>query len=193
MVNSEMLTGKWNQIQGLVKQKWGKLTDNDLQIAGGNVDQLIGRIQQRTGEARETIESFLNESIEKGSDAMSKARETVAHAKESVQHAAGQVADKVRNGYDHANETVRDGYRAATEKFHDGQVAVEDYVKARPGQSMLMAFGIGVASGVGLALLLSNRQSACSRATNQAEGYARQVWDSIAKNLPDSIAKSLRS
>ena len=39
----------------------GQLTDDDLQIQGGNVDQLVGRIQQKTGEGREAIEKFLAE------------------------------------------------------------------------------------------------------------------------------------
>ena len=47
-------------VSGQVKEKWGNLTDDDLQIQGGNVDQVVGKIQQKTGETREAIEEFLN-------------------------------------------------------------------------------------------------------------------------------------
>ena len=60
-INTQELQGQWNQLRGQVKQKWGQLTDDDLQIQGGNVDQMVGRIQQRTGEGREVIEKYLTE------------------------------------------------------------------------------------------------------------------------------------
>lgn len=49
------LKGNWNEMKGKIKQQWGDLTDDDLQFMEGKEDELIGRIQKRTGEARETI------------------------------------------------------------------------------------------------------------------------------------------
>jgi uncharacterized protein YjbJ (UPF0337 family) len=54
--------GDWNITKGKLKQKWAKLTDNDLRFAEGKTEELIGRIQKRTGETRETVEKALNES-----------------------------------------------------------------------------------------------------------------------------------
>jgi uncharacterized protein YjbJ (UPF0337 family) len=51
--------GRWNQLKGKVKQTWGQLTDDDLDIMEGNYDELIGRIEERTGETREEIERKL--------------------------------------------------------------------------------------------------------------------------------------
>ena len=51
MVNTQEIQGSWNRIKGQVKEKWGNLTDDDLQIQGGNLDQLIGKIQKKTGES----------------------------------------------------------------------------------------------------------------------------------------------
>ena len=48
--------GDWNIIKGNLKQQWAKLTDDDLQYAEGKQDELIGRIQKRTGETREAAE-----------------------------------------------------------------------------------------------------------------------------------------
>ena len=54
--------GDWNITKGKLKQKWAKLTDSDLQYAEGKQDELIGRIQKRTGETREAVEKAIKES-----------------------------------------------------------------------------------------------------------------------------------
>ena len=56
------IKGDWNITQGKLKQKWGKLTDDDLQFAEGKQEELLGRIQKRTGETREALEKFIKES-----------------------------------------------------------------------------------------------------------------------------------
>jgi uncharacterized protein YjbJ (UPF0337 family) len=52
--------GRWEQVKGQAKQAWGNLTDDDLDVTEGNFDELVGRIRERTGEARETIERRLD-------------------------------------------------------------------------------------------------------------------------------------
>jgi len=56
------IKGDWNITKGKLKQKWAKLTDHDLQYVEGKQDELIGRIQKRTGETHEAIEKALKES-----------------------------------------------------------------------------------------------------------------------------------
>jgi len=63
---SEIMTtleikGDWNITKGKLKQKWAKLTDDDLQWAEGKYDELLGRIQKRTGETREAVEKAIKE------------------------------------------------------------------------------------------------------------------------------------
>jgi uncharacterized protein YjbJ (UPF0337 family) len=53
------IKGDWNITKGKLKQQWAQLTDNDLQYAAGQQEELIGRIQKRTGETREAIEQIL--------------------------------------------------------------------------------------------------------------------------------------
>ena len=52
-MNRDILQGKWMQLKGKVKEQWGKLTDDDLDQINGGADQLIGRIQERYGMARD--------------------------------------------------------------------------------------------------------------------------------------------
>ena len=52
-VNWEETKGRWNQMKGAVKKQWGKLTDDDLAVIAGQRDQLLGKIQERYGIAKE--------------------------------------------------------------------------------------------------------------------------------------------
>ena len=71
MINEQTLKGKWHQISGKLKQQWGKLSDDDVRSFDGNVEQLVGRIQHKTGEARDVIERFLGQATQEGSGVMS--------------------------------------------------------------------------------------------------------------------------
>jgi len=55
------IKGDWNITKGKLKQKWAKLTDDDLQYVEGKSDELLGRIQKRTGESREAVEKALHD------------------------------------------------------------------------------------------------------------------------------------
>ncbi len=52
-MNWDRIEGQWKQLKGTVKQKWGKLTDDDLSFINGKRDELVGRIQERYGVARD--------------------------------------------------------------------------------------------------------------------------------------------
>jgi uncharacterized protein YjbJ (UPF0337 family) len=55
------IKGDWNITKGKLKQKWASLTDDDLMHAHGKEDELVGRIQKRTGETREVIEKAVKD------------------------------------------------------------------------------------------------------------------------------------
>ncbi len=61
-MNTTEVKGDWNIAKGKVKQRWAKLTDNDLEYVERKEYELIGRIQKRTGEAREEVEKHVKES-----------------------------------------------------------------------------------------------------------------------------------
>jgi len=60
-MNSDQLQGKWKQMKGSVKERWGKLTDDDIDVVNGQQEQLIGRIQERYGIAKEDARKQVEE------------------------------------------------------------------------------------------------------------------------------------
>lgn len=59
------IKGDWNIAKGKLKQKWAGLTDDDLQYVDGKQEELLGRIQKRTGETREAVEKAVKESCDR--------------------------------------------------------------------------------------------------------------------------------
>ena len=62
-MNEDILKGQWLQLKGKVREKWGKLTNDDLEKVQGRTEQLVGRIQERYGIARTEAERQVNEWI----------------------------------------------------------------------------------------------------------------------------------
>ncbi len=60
-MNWDQMEGKWKQVKGSVKTKWGKLTDDDLDVIAGKKDQLVGRIQERYGVAKDDAQRQVDE------------------------------------------------------------------------------------------------------------------------------------
>ena len=60
-MNSDQLQGKWKQMKGSVKERWGKLTDEDFNVINGQRDQLIGRVQERYGIAKQEAQKQVDE------------------------------------------------------------------------------------------------------------------------------------
>jgi uncharacterized protein YjbJ (UPF0337 family) len=60
-MNWDQIEGKWKQASGKVREKWGKLTDDDIQLIHGKKDQLVGKIQERYGIARDAAEKQVDE------------------------------------------------------------------------------------------------------------------------------------
>ena len=136
MINQQTLQGNWNEIKGKLLSKWGSLTDDDLKVFNGNVDQLVGTIQRKTGEAREGIEQFFEQLSFDSASAISRTGE-------AVRAYAQQAAETVQETSKHAAESVREGYAEA-----------ENMVRQRPAESLAVCFGVGVITGVVVGLLL---------------------------------------
>jgi uncharacterized protein YjbJ (UPF0337 family) len=55
-MNWDQVSGQWKQLKGKAKEQWGKLTDDDIDVAAGRRDQLVGKIQQKYGTTKEEAE-----------------------------------------------------------------------------------------------------------------------------------------
>ena len=62
-MNWDQVEGKWKQYKGNVKEKWGKMTDDDLDMIDGRRQQLVGKIQERYGTEKELAEKQADEFI----------------------------------------------------------------------------------------------------------------------------------
>jgi len=138
-INAQELQGQWNRLRGQVREHWGQLTDDDLQMQGGNVDQLVGRIQQKTGETREVIERYLNDLTARGGSA-------VAQATEAIGQYAQQTGERLRERYGEFADQARDRFDSA-----------RDVVRENPSQSLAAAFGVGLLAGLIVGLALRSR------------------------------------
>jgi len=139
MINQQTLQGNWHEIKGKLRSKWGSLTDDDVKEFDGNLEQLMGRIEKRTGAARESIEKFFDQFSQEGASAVSRAGE-------AVREYAQQASEAVQETTQHAADYVRDGY-----------AEVGDMVRERPTQSLAVTFGAGVLTGLVINLLLRSR------------------------------------
>jgi uncharacterized protein YjbJ (UPF0337 family) len=75
-MNEDILKGKWNEIKGAVKEKWGKLTDDDLTVVEGKKEKLLGLLQKKYGYAKDKAEQeykdFIGRYKGKGHEAIRK-------------------------------------------------------------------------------------------------------------------------
>lgn len=138
-MNQQTLKGQWSQLKGRVKEKWGQLTDDDLSRTEGNVDQLVGLIQRKTGEARTQIESFLDDVTDRAAPIVNRISETaqeyVGAASETIRNAAGQAYGAAQAGLEQTQQMVR----------------------RHPRESLGASFGAGLVAGVIIGLIIRSR------------------------------------
>ena len=60
-MNSDQIEGRWKQLKGKIKERWGMLTDDQLDRVSGNWDRLAGLIQEQYGHAREEVDRQVKE------------------------------------------------------------------------------------------------------------------------------------
>jgi len=60
-MNWDQVEGKWKQFKGVARQKWGKLTDDDLDVVNGKQEELVGKLQERYGYTKEQAEKNIQE------------------------------------------------------------------------------------------------------------------------------------
>lgn len=138
-LNVQTLQGSWNEVKGSIRDRWGDLTDDELQSARGNVEQLVGLIQRKTGETRSAIESYLDKATRSGASAM------------------GATTEAVKDYFHSASETMRDTTQDALEAMRTGYDETEELVRRRPMESLAVCFGAGLIAGVIVTLVMRSK------------------------------------
>jgi len=134
--------GKWNEVKGQVKDRWGKLSDDDLMRVDGKRDKLVGLLQQNYGMAKEKAEHELAEWLDKSDSLVGKAKERV---REGV--------DKAREGIDRAKEQVGEAVERSRHYIQEhGNVSdmardLREVIGRHPVPSVLIGLGIGYLLG----------------------------------------------
>ncbi|MEO5988278.1 MAG: CsbD family protein [Candidatus Eisenbacteria bacterium] len=60
-MNWDRISGSWTQFRGAAKERWGELTDDDLDVIGGKYEQLVGTVQKRYGLLRDEAEQAVRD------------------------------------------------------------------------------------------------------------------------------------
>ena len=126
--------GNWKQMKGRVKERWGKLTDDDLTAIAGRRDQLEGKIQERYGyaktQARREIEDWYRSTEHHLADAI----ETIRTDLQSLASSVGRIA----------NKQMGRAQARATEATHEAEAAIT----RNPLTAVAIAVGLGFLIGV---------------------------------------------
>lgn len=92
-MNQQILQGKWHQMRGSIKERWGRLNDDDLNRIQGRVEQLIGVIQERYGYTRQ------------------QAKREVEHYLDAYNEQSDQMQEQVQNAMDEAPDRIGRTFR----------------------------------------------------------------------------------
>jgi uncharacterized protein YjbJ (UPF0337 family) len=159
MLNTEEIRGHWGTIRGKLKEKWGQLTDDDLQIAGGNIDQLIGRIQYKVGAERRAVEEFLERVSENAPALQQAAKEKAQVAAQQLRQGVDDARERLHDGYEQVNRRMRDGYDQLSQRVQERYDSAGELVRRRPVQSVAATFIAGMLAGVVVGVLLRSNRS----------------------------------
>lgn len=170
MTTHEVSRANWNRIIGKAKERWGQLTDDELTEAKGDMQQLTGLIEQKTGEARDSIEQFFDDVVSgRSTDAAGTVKQYAREAQHKLQDAGQYVSDATRSGYRQTEQAIA----------------------THPMESTAIAFaaGIGVGLVLGLSLWAAMREPepTYSRYGRQLNDYGRHWQDYLARMVPHSL------
>ena len=140
MATTTELKGNWDKLKAQVRERWSAINENDFARVHGNTDQLIGMIEQKTGTARREIEQFLDGALKNGES-------TVQNAAETVREYAYKATEVVKDQYGRVNKQLETGFEEA-----------QDVIRTRPGMSVGVAFGAGIAVGCLVSILLQSER-----------------------------------
>ena len=132
----------WDLLKGDIKEKWGKLTDDEIEQAKGNVEQLIAKIQLHYSETKKDIKKNLDDLLSNlnGSNRLS---DSIRHVGKKVQSYSEELAQKSEHYMEKGEQYNQEPQKKAEENLD----SLITYIKAHPLKSAAIAAGAGLLLG----------------------------------------------
>jgi ElaB/YqjD/DUF883 family membrane-anchored ribosome-binding protein len=143
MITKEQVSGKWNAIVRSVKEKFNQITGDELNRVQGDTSELIALVQRKSGQSREWVEAFL------------------ANIGESTENAVERISSTASQFASNASAAISENYDHLADGAHRGYDYTRKTVSRRPFESIAIALGAGVLTGliVGLSMASKRRLS----------------------------------
>ena len=151
-MTTTQLENSWGALKGKLKQKYGQLTDDDLIFAEGKGEELLSRLQEKLGLSREELQATLDELAAATQGKLEGVKATVAEISDQVRAKAGDVVEDLKHKATVIGEEAKaqgtaaynEAQRRARGLWADG----EEYVRANPRESLLVAVAAGFVAGL---------------------------------------------
>jgi uncharacterized protein YjbJ (UPF0337 family) len=128
------IEGNWKQMKGTVKEKWGKLTDDDLTLIDGRRDQLEGKIQERYGFAKDQARKEIEDWYRSVESDLAEQIEAIRADIQTLTSSVARIANKqIGRAQDRAIEAANDA---------------DDAIRRNPLSAVAIALGLGFVYGV---------------------------------------------
>jgi len=96
MLTREELQGSWTTLKGQIRERWGQITDDELQQVHGDAEQFLGLLQKKTGQSRQELEKFVRQSMEKGQNMLDRGQQYAQQAADTARECAARRANGSR-------------------------------------------------------------------------------------------------
>ena len=151
-MTTSQLESSWSALKGKLKQKYGQLTDDDLIFAEGKGEELLSRLEEKLSLSREELQTMLDELAAGTEGKLEGVKAAVAEISDQVRAKAGDVVDDLKHKASAIGEEAKaqgaaaysEAQRRARGLWEDG----EEYVRANPRESLLVAVAAGFVAGL---------------------------------------------
>jgi uncharacterized protein YjbJ (UPF0337 family) len=147
-MNTFHFDAAWDQIKGKWRQRFGQLTDDDLEFAEGKGEEILGRLEAKLGMAKDDLTDLLNEIKSetapmrfKIDEAKARVQSMAGDLKERMTHAAGDIKSAATIQAERAYSKARQEVRTWTDEG-------TEYVRQRPREALLGALAAGFVVGL---------------------------------------------
>ena len=145
-MNKFTFDSSWNQVKGKLRQKFGQLTDDDLNFAEGKGEELLGRLEHKLGMGADQLHHTLNDL--KSSVNSSGVRETIEQARAKVSEVADEIKTAASAKSDELKAQAGEVYEQARQRARTVHEDAEEYIRSKPRESVFTALAAGFVVGL---------------------------------------------